>query len=147
MTENTTWINWSVRTSHLSDDPISLHVLSVPGLGSPFSVPSSTFPVLHFTFPILHFTFPVLHFTFPVLHFTFPVPTVRYHCCLIMLSVTFHMQLRLTTCKAVCKLKSKTCQVVEHHNRCEEGKIIIFLLHEEVLSCETHRYLALELKK
>ena len=83
--------------------------------------------------------------------FSFSVPrslsTVRYHCCLIMLSVTFHMQLRLTTSQAVCKLASKRCQVVEHQNRSEEGKIIIFLRHEEVLSCETHRYLALELKK
>ena len=86
---------------------------------------------------------------FYVHRFSFSVPrslsTVRYHCCLIMLSVTFHTQLRLTTTKAVCKLGSKTCQVVEHNNRCEERKII-FLRRAEVLSCETHRYLALELK-
>ena len=52
MTEDTTWLNWSDRTSHLSNDQISADVLSVPGSGSPFSVPRSTFPVSYAPFPI-----------------------------------------------------------------------------------------------
>ena len=54
---------------------------------------------------------------------TFPVPCLPLcHCCLIMLLVNFHMQLRLTTSKAVSKLERKTCQVAEHNNRCKEEK-------------------------
>ena len=107
------WLNWSDWTSHLSDNPISADVLSVPGSGSPFSALRSTFPV-----PCLPLC----------------------HCCLIMLLVNFHTQLRLTTSKAVSKLERKTCEVAEHNNRCEEGKIIIFLRRVEVLSCLIHRY-------
>ena len=95
MTEDTMWLNWSDWTSHLSDNPISADVLSVPGSGSPFSALRSTFPV-----PCLPLC----------------------HCCLIMLLVNFHMQLRLTTSKAVSKLERKTCQVAEDNNRCKEEK-------------------------
>ena len=52
VTEDTTWLNWSDRTSHLSNDQISADVLSVSGSGSPFSVPRSTFPVSCAPFPI-----------------------------------------------------------------------------------------------
>ena len=113
VTEDTMWLNWSDWTSHLSDNPISADVLSVPGSGSPFSALRSTFPV-----PCLPLC----------------------HCCLIMLLVNFHTQLRLTTSKAVSNLERKTCQVAEHNNRCEEGKIIIFLRRVEVVSCLIHRY-------
>ena len=57
-----------------------------------------------------------------------------------MLLVTFYMQQILTTSKAVSKLERKTCQVAEHNNRCEEGKIIIFLRRVEVVSCLIPRY-------
>ena len=130
MTGDTTWLNWSDRTSNPSDDPISADVLSVPGSGSLFFALLSTFPVPYFLLPRSLFTVP-------------------FHRCLILVLVTLHTQLRLTTSKAVSKLESKTCQVAEHNNRCKEGKIIIFLCRVEVLSCETHRYfvVALELKE
>ena len=108
MTENTTWLNWSVRTLTFPTTrflPMYFRCQAL-ALLSPFYVLRSPFFI--FRSPFFIFRSPFFIFRSP---FLFSVPrslsTVRYHCCLIMLSVTFHMQIRLTTNKAVCKLGSK----------------------------------------
>ena len=106
----------------------------------PLTSPTTRFLPMYFRCQALALLSPfhVLRSPFFIFRSPFPVhrflSTVPYHCRLIMLSVTFHTQLRLTTSKAVCKLGSKTWQVAEHNNRCKEGKIIIFLRRGEVRS-------------